>query len=238
MPLLKDPKIIRPLLEKMQSKNIAMPCFCAENTFTIEGILAGATAFAEKASLDSIPLYIAVTGNYHGRTQLANYTSQNSTEEGFYAFRNDIERLGRDDGPFPKVGIIPSLDHGQPEEDEFLFEQGKDFWGCVMYDCSTSPLAENRKKTTTFVKQHRDDYLIEGCVDEIVESGETDKMQLTDPAQAKTFLAETNVDLMVVNLGTEHRATASELKYHGDLARDISAIVGNNLVLFSSTGLQ
>lgn len=237
MPLLKDPKIIRPLLKKMQSKNIAMPCFCAENTFTIEGILTGATAFADKVGLDSVPLYIAVTGNYHGRTQLANYTSQNSTEEGYYAFRNDIERLGRDGGPFPKVEIIPSLDHGQPGEDNFLFERGKDFWGCVMYDCSTSPLAENRKKTAEFVKQHRDNYLIEGCVDEIVESGETDKMQLTDPTGAKTFLEETNVDLMVVNLGTEHRATKSELKYHSDLARKISAIVGNNLVLHGTSSL-
>ena len=71
MSLLKNPEIIRPLIKKMQAQNVAMPCFCAENTFTIEGILTGANAFAEKAGLDFLPLYIAVTGNYHGRMQLA-----------------------------------------------------------------------------------------------------------------------------------------------------------------------
>ncbi len=237
MALLNDPESIRELVKKFQSKNIAMPCFCVENTFTIEGIVKGATAFAGRAGLESIPLYIAVTANYHSRKNLANYTSQNSTEEGFLAFRSDLERLARNDGPFPKVTVIPSLDHGQPESDKFLFEEARDFWGCVMYDCSGLSFEENRKKTAAFVKEHKDDYIIEGCVDEIVESGESDKMQLTDPRQAKLFMKETDVDLIVVNLGTEHRATKSEIKYHGDLARKISSQVGNRLVLHGTSSL-
>ena len=237
MTLLNELSQIRELLKKLQSKNIAAPCFCSENTYTTEGILTGATKVAEQLGLDSIPLYVAVTGNYSRRGQLANYTSLNSSKEGFLAFRSDLERLARPDGPFPKVAVIPCLDHGQPEGDGFLFEEGIGFWGCVMYDCSTLPLNENRKRTAQFVAEHRDDYLIEGCVDEIVESGETDKMQLTDPEQAKIFLEETGVDLMVVNLGTEHRATKADLKYHGDLARKISSVVGNNLVIHGTSSL-
>jgi fructose/tagatose bisphosphate aldolase len=106
-----------------------------------------------------------------------------------------------------------------------------------MYDCSGLSLDENRKRTAEFVKKHKDDYIIEGCVDEIVESGEKDKLQLTDPKQARIFLEDTGVDLMVVNLGTEHRATKSELKYHGDLAREISSLVGNKLVLHGTSSL-
>lgn len=237
MTILNNPDSIRELVKKVQSEKIAMPCFCTENTFTLEGILAGATNFSEKTGIPSIPLYIAVTANYHGRKQLANYTSQNNTKEGYLAFRSDIERLGRADGPFPKVTIIPCLDHGQPESDKFLFEEGRDFWGCVMYDCSSLPLSENRKKTAAFVKEHKHDYIIEGCVDEIVESGESDKIQLTDPEQAKIFLEETGVDLMVANLGTEHRATASQIKYHGELAKEISSLVGNKLVLHGTSSL-
>ena len=121
--------------------------------------------------------------------------------------------------------------------DEFLFEQGKDFWGCVMYDCSTLPLVENRKKTAQFVDKFGNDYVIEGCVDEITESGENDEVCLTDPSDAELFLKETDVDLLVVNLGTEHRATSADRKYHGDLARKIQSKVGNKLVLHGTSSL-
>jgi fructose/tagatose bisphosphate aldolase len=237
MALLSDAKRIRALLKEFQSRKIAVPCFCSENTYTMEGILAGARRVSQSLGLETVAVFIAVTANYPGRQQLKNYTSLGSTEEGFIAFRSDLERLARSDGPFANVVVIPSLDHGQCDEDEFLFEEGKDFWGCVMYDCSGLSLDENRKRTAEFVKKHKDDYIIEGCVDEIVESGETDKMQLTDPKQAKVFLEQTGVDLMVVNLGTEHRATRSELKYRGDLARQISSSVGNKLVLHGASSL-
>lgn len=237
MPLLNHPKRIKKLWKEYQSKKVAIPCFCAENTFTIEGILRGTFNFAQKHKLDSIPVYIAATGNYYGRQQLANYTSQNSTKEGFLAFRSDLERLARNNGPFPIVEVIPSLDHGQPTKDDYLFEQCREFWGCVMFDCSKYPMKKNVKMTAEFVKKHNSDYIIEGCVNEIVESGDTDQMQLTDPHQAKVFLDETNVDLMVVNLGTEHRATKSQLKYRGDIAREISFLVGNKLVLHGTSSL-
>ena len=237
MPLLSNAKRIRALLQEFQSKRIAIPCFCSENTYTMEGILAGASRVSQSLGLEAVAVFIAVTANYRGRQQLKNYTSLGSIEEGFIAFRSDLERLARADGPFANVLVVPSLDHGQYDDDEFLFEEGKDFWGCVMYDCSSLSLDENRKRTAEFVKRHKDDYVIEGCVDEIVESGETDKMQLTEPKQAKVFLEETGVDLMVVNLGTEHRATKSELKYHGDLAREISSATGNKLVLHGTSSL-
>ena len=237
MPLLSNAKRIRALLQEFQSKRIAIPCFCSEDTYTMEGILAGASRVSQSLGLDVVAVFIAVTANYPGRQQLKNYTSLASTKEGFIAFRSDLERLTRPDGPFPNVLVMPSLDHGQYDDDDFLFEEAKDFWGCVMYDCSGLSLDENRKRTAEFVKRHKGDYIIEGCVDEIVESGETDKMQLTDPKEARIFLEETGVDLMVVNLGTEHRATKSGLKYHGDLAREISSAVGNKLVLHGTSSL-
>jgi fructose/tagatose bisphosphate aldolase len=237
MPLLTNPDRIRTLLEEFQSKRIAIPCFCSENTYTIEGILTGAGKVSQSVGLEAVCVFVAVTGNYPGRKQLKNYTSLGSAEEGFIAFRSDLERLSRADGPFGNVLVVPSLDHGQCDADEFLFEDGKDFWGCVMYDCSGLSLEENRRRTAEFVKKHKDDYIIEGCVDEIVESGETSKMRLTEPKEAKVFLEETGVDLMVVNLGTEHRATKSELKYHGDLAREISSVIGNKLVLHGTSSL-
>jgi len=39
------------------------------------------------------------------------------------------------------------------------------------------------------------------------------------------------VDFIVANLGTEHRASFANLKYHGDLAQQISKLTGPKLVL-------
>ncbi len=237
MAIFNDPNVIRELLETLLDKDVSVPCFCAENTFTMEGILMGARQFAADFDLADVPLYIAATANYHGRQQLANYTSLNDTREGFLTFRSDLERLARPDGPFADIRVIPALDHGQPEGDVFLFDQGRDFWGCVMYDCSTRPLAENIDRTAEFVTRYKDAFVIEGCVDEITESGQGD-MKLTDPNDAKNFIDRTGVDLIVANLGTEHRVTGEKKKYHGDLARQICNKVGRRIVLHGTSCLS
>lgn len=236
MPLVIDPKEVRSILSDYKEKKISMPCFCAENTFTMEGILTGAANTAKKSGKD-VSVFIAATGNYHGRQQLKNYTSLDNTEEGFFAFRDDLRRMTRKDGAFEQVHVVASLDHGQPGLDEYLFEEGKGFWGCVMYDCSTMALDENCARVTEFVRKNGSHYIIEGCVDEIIESGDG-RMKLTDPDQAMRYLEQTGVDLMVVNLGTEHRATAAELRYRSDIAKQIYEKVGFKLVLHGTSSLS
>lgn len=236
MPLVTDPSVVRSILAEYSIKRISMPCFCAENTFTMEGILAGAANVAKESGRD-VAIYVAATGNYHGRQQLKNYTSLDDIEQGFLAFHDDLSRMTENCKAFENVHVVASLDHGQPEIDDYLFEEGKDFWGCVMYDCSTRPLDENRAMTAEFVKKNRDHYIIEGCVDEIVESGDGG-MKLTDPDEAERYLEETGVDLMVANLGTEHRATVAEIKYHSDIAKKIYDNVGFKIVLHGTSSLS
>lgn len=236
MPLITNPKHVREILAYYREKRIAIPCFCAENTFTMEGILKGASDVANASETDAV-LFLAVTGNYHGRQQLKNYTSLKDTWEGYLAFRSDLERLCRTGGPFDKLKVIPSLDHGQPELDESLFEKGKDFWGCVMYDCSTFPLDQNRDKVKEFVQRYKSDFVVEGCVDEITEAGQGG-MKLTDPREAKEFIEQTGADLIVANLGTEHRVTGDKKQYQGDLAKKIFEMVGHRIVLHGTSCLS
>jgi fructose/tagatose bisphosphate aldolase len=226
----------REIIKLYSDKKIPMPCFCAENTFTMEGILTGASRVAVETG--TIPaIYIAVTANYHGRQQLKNYTSLNDTWEGYLAFKSDLSRLCRKGGPFSSVQVIPSLDHGQPGLDQSLINDGRDFWGCVMYDCSTLPLDENQDRVRRFVKQYRNDFVIEGCVDEITEAGHGG-MKLTDPNDAKEFVDCTGCDLIVANLGTEHRVTGGRKKYHGELAQRISEKTGRCIVLHGTSCLS
>ncbi|MBN1124445.1 MAG: class II fructose-bisphosphate aldolase [Sedimentisphaerales bacterium] len=236
MPLVNKTDTSRKILASYRERKIPIPCFGVENTFTMEGILKGAANTAS-ASRRDVAVFVAVTGNYHGRQQLKNYSSLETIEEGFLAFRDDLRRLTRTGGAFERVHVIASLDHGQPGLDEDLIEEGRGFWGCVMVDCSTMTLDENRARVAEFVRKNSGYYLVEGCVDEITESGDG-RMKLTDADDAKRYLEDTNVDLMVVNLGTEHRAMAAELKYRSDIARKIYEKVGFKLVLHGTSSLS
>jgi fructose-bisphosphate aldolase class II len=108
-----------------------------------------------------------------------------------------------------------------------------------MYDCSYFPFDENIRRTAEFVEQHGHQVMVEGCVDEIIqaEDADTAQGQLTDPAQAERYLRATGVDLLVPNLGTEHRSTAASAHYDGARAQQIGQRVGSRLVLHGSSSL-
>jgi pantothenate kinase type III len=80
--------------------------------------------------------------------------------------------------------------------------------------------------------------LIEGACDEIVDATGTTHNALTTPENAKKYIERTGVDMIVANLGTEHRATGKELMYHGDLARKIKKEIGQNAKVIATGGLS
>jgi fructose/tagatose bisphosphate aldolase len=98
------------------------------------------------------------------------------------------------------------------------------------------PIDENIRLTAAFVKQHGRELLIEGAADEIRESGGA-AGELTSPELAERYHRETGVDLMVANLGTEHRATTATLQYHGELAREITMRIGAKLCLHGTSSV-
>ena len=92
--------------------------------------------------------------------------------------------------------------------------------------------------TARYVEQVRGKVLVEGCVDEITESQAGIKNEITTVEQAKRFVDETGVGLIVANLGTEHRATAAERHYHSSRAKEITDAVGKILVLHGTSCLK
>lgn len=50
-------------------------------------------------------------------------------------------------------------------------------------------------------------------------------------------MSRTGVDMVVANLGTEHRAAASDLRYVPEAAREISARIGPRLVLHGTSSV-
>ena len=239
MPLITDPDQARAIYREARDQRVCMPAFGTENRDTTEAAFRAVAEVAREHGIASPPLVISVTAHYEGRTQILNYTSLGTAEDGLLALRDDMERLCRPDGPYPRVRAMAHLDHAQPETDQGVIAAGLDFFASVMYDCSSLPLPINMTLTKKFVEASGRRVMVEGAVDEIYTSGSGEmKNELTTAEQAKRFVDETGVDLIVANLGTEHRATAETAAYHGDRAREISAAVGNMLVLHGTSSLR
>jgi fructose/tagatose bisphosphate aldolase len=244
MPIIKDGNKAREILHAFLAKNRSLPCFCTESVYTTEAIFCGAKTFKEEAGIkENLPLIIAFTASYEDRQQLKNYTGLSDFREGLLAVLADIQRLARADGPYHDLDVIIHLDHAQPGKDNWIIDEQKDMISSVMWDCSHYSMNDNLAMMKDFVKNYQSNFIIEGAVDEIFNynaAGENLGVidNITDPEVAISYFRETGCDLIVANLGTEHRRTEGTVKYHGDIARKIRAGIGSRLVLHGTSSLN
>jgi fructose-bisphosphate aldolase class II len=75
-------------------------------------------------------------------------------------------------------------------------------------------------------------------VDEIYSDGGAEKSELTSVEKASDFLSRTGVDILVPNVGTEHRQTSKQIIYAADQARRISSEVGKILCLHGTSSVN
>ncbi len=244
MPIIKEGNKAREIIDALLANNQSLPCFCTESVYTTEAIFQGAKTYKEQAEITSnLPLIIAFTASYEDRQQLKNYTGLSDFREGILAVMADIERLARADGPYHDLDVIIHLDHAQPGKDNWIIDEYQDMISSVMWDCSHYSMAENIAMMKEFVKEYQSAFVIEGAVDEIYNySSDGENLgvidNITDPYAAISYFHETGCDLIVANLGTEHRRTEGTVAYHGDVARTIKAGIGSRLVLHGTSSLN
>ncbi|NQT87841.1 class II fructose-bisphosphate aldolase, partial [bacterium] len=239
MPLVTDAAQTREIYQEARECGAAILNLNPEAPRGIEACLRAAKAVGERVGADDIPIILSVCGTYHLRPQIRYYTSLDDPLFGFDAWWASVNFYCDPDGPFGKIRAITHLDHGQPDDDTEILENLVGRLGSVMFDASTLPLEENIAATARYVERFRDQTVVEGCVDEIFDSGTGEqKNQVTTVEQATRYVTETGVDLIVPNLGTEHRASARDIHYHGDQARVLVAAVGKLLVLHGTSSLS
>jgi len=238
MPLISDPIQTREILQEVRELGIAMPAFCAEDERTQECILAGTLAKAGETGVPDLPVIVACTVNYPPRGQMKLYTYSGEYRFGLRCFFGYLESLTSDVSPYKDLRVLPCLDHGFPWLDDYGLTECADRFSMVMHDASERPFEENIKSTAEYVERMGDKVVVEGCVDEIVESGAAAGEEITTVEKAHRFMSETGVDLIVANLGTEHRATLAEKRYRSDRAAEISAALGRILVLHGTSCLK
>lgn len=228
---------VKELYAEAAERGWVLPCFCSENLTTTEAILSAAAAYGKETGREDVPITLAITCRYDHRSQAHYYTRTGDCDVGLKLFFRDIEALTEPGAPFEKLRVLVHLDHIQYDSDEALTKSDLSRYSSIMYDASALPLADNIRLTAQFVEAKGKEIYVEGACDEIVDATGSQHNDITTPEAAERYFRETGVDMIVANLGTEHRASGKELTYHGDAARAIREKIGHKIVLHGTSSV-
>jgi fructose/tagatose bisphosphate aldolase len=237
MPLILERRKVLDVYAEAGQKKWVIPTFNSENLTTTEAILSAALDYSLKINKPDLPVTIGITNQYSHRSQSVYYTHTRLWDIGLKLFLADLHVLTGKGSPFEKLNVMIHLDHTQWDSDKPLLEWDMNQFSMIMYDASALPFEQNIKLTAAFIEKHGHEIVVEGACDEIVDATGDTRSDLTTPEQAIRYLNQTRADFIVANLGTEHRASAADLKYHGDMAREISKLTGTKLVLHGTSSV-
>ena len=235
MPIITGRENVLAVYEQAAKKGWVIPCICSENLTTTEAILTAASEFAKEKGYERIPITLAITNQYDHRSQSVFYTSTRRWDIGLKLFRSDLEIVSQ---VFPNVDVLIHLDHAQHDTDAEMLESDLSMYSSVMYDASTLPMEENIAKTKAYVQRKGHELLIEGACDEIVDATGEARCEITDADKCERYMKETGVDVVVANLGTEHRASGQDLHYYSDAAKAIKAKIGPRICLHGTSSVS
>lgn len=237
MPLLLNRSDVLGVYADAASRGWVLPSFGTENLTTTEAILAGALARAGEIGVDDLPVTVAITHRYPERSQSSAYSHTGDPVLGLRLFHADLRALVADGSPFAKLRVLAHLDHGQHDLDVNVLEAPEGWFSSVMFDASGLPFEENIAATKAYVEKHGRQVVIEGACDSIAHVGESGASPCTLAEDAERYFCATGVDWIVANLGTEHRAGVSELRYREDVAREICRRIGRRLCLHGASSV-
>jgi fructose/tagatose bisphosphate aldolase len=239
MPIVNDRKQVLDVYAEAERNRWVLPCICSENQTNTEAILAATQDFGKEKGADDLPITIGICAQYRPRRQAAFYTHTRRWDVGLRMFLADLGVLVGKGGPYQRLRVLVHLDHAQFDEDRELFSWDMAPFSSIMFDGSRAPFDENIALTRRFVEEHGHEIVIEGACDEISPPDASGQVanDLTTAEKAERYLAGTGVDLIVANLGTEHRASGRDQRYYGEHARAIRAKVGTRIVLHGASSV-
>ena len=239
MPLVNDYNEVKEVYKEAAELGVGLPVFCAEDRETLEAILAAALEISKRVGIENLPVIPAWTSRYPGRGQMTLLTACGNPVIGTKMMFSDLNAFMDETSPYRKLRVLPHLDHAFPWLDGDVLEMFVDDFASVMCDASEKPFEENIRLTAQYVERVKGRVVVEGAVDEIFESGgEGEKNEPTTIEQSKRFLSQTGVDIIVPNVGTEHRATSGNVEYLSERAREISGAIGKILCIHGTSSVK
>ena len=238
-----------------QAGRTQRPLLCpnAETPDEMEGVLVAAQAHAVSTGLNRVTVGLGFTASYPDHPQLGGLAINTGSacadlEETARTWLHWLQGYASRPGLFEAVEVIPFLDHGWAPHaaDLKLMNEPwfQDAVGIIMFDASIFDYEENVRRTAAFVQHAGRRVVVEACPDKVYERAEVRKKGLREsdllskPEMVERFVRETGVDLVVPNLGTEHRSASKEpLEYRRQIARDISSRIGPIQALHGTSSL-
>lgn len=156
-----------------------------------------------------------------------------------YATTNDLPFLGRMAGELAKKSRVPvavNLDHGA--DCHQVVEAIKGGFTSIMLDCSNLPYYENAARVKQVVELVKPlGISVEAEIGHVGSGENYDAAAgLTDPREAKQFIADTGIDACAVSVGTAHGAYKGVPHLDFDRLEAIKEATGFPLVLHGSSG--
>jgi len=262
MKIITDRKQTLAALERFRRAGAALFAPNGELSAELEGICMGAQAFADRHGLAEIPVAIGMTGIYADNPQFRKLSFDCRIAEDVSSLSGGSVRQGCEiwlrllacyedlDGTFPAVRVLPFIDHGwvpDADEEAMLCDPSiVERMAVIMYDASKHDHDENIAKVARYVERFGDQVVVEAAADKIYDPKDIARLklsredQLSKPEFVEQFVKRTGVDLIVPNLGTEHRSVGvgtAERKYERELAAAIRDRVGSIMSLHGSSCL-
>ncbi len=250
------------VLQRFREAGVAFFAPNGELPAEIEGLCMGAQAFADAHGLQDIPIAVGMTGMYADNPQLRKMSISCRIAEDVSGLSGGNVRQGCEiwlrhlacyqdlEGTFPAVRVLPFIDHGwapDPQDQELVSDPSVvDRMAMIMYDASKYDHDKNIEQTRRYVAKFGDRVVVEGAPDKIYTPAETARLklsredQLSEPGFVAEYVERTGVDLVVPNLGTEHRSVGvgtAERRYERELAVAIRQQVGSIISLHGSSCL-
>ena len=239
MAIVNDYKQVKEVYKDAAERGIALPAFCAEDRETLEAILAAAYELGQEIGVDDLPIVPAWTSRYPGRQQMTLVSACGDPYVGMELMHSDLNVYTGQYSPYKNLRVMPHLDHAFPWIDEDMLVNYADKFASVMCDASEKPFDENISITAKYVEKVKGRVVVEGGVDEVFEAdGDGNKNEASTVEQVKKFVSQTGVDLIVPNVGTEHRSTADTVKYNSKRAKELSESVGKIMCIHGTSSVK
>jgi len=238
MPIIRDYQQVKEIYAHAAEKSISLPAFCLEDRVTLEAILAATLEISQEIGVKALPVIVSWTARYHLYAQAEKVSKTGNARLGCHLLFSDLEIFMGEESPYRHLLVMPNLDHGVPWVDgDIMFDFHKKF-ASIMCDASEKSLDENIEETAKFVDQVKGKVVVEGAVDEISSPEKGLLQKKTSVEDTRKFIQKTGVDIIVPNVGTEHRASVSAAHYDSELTRKITDAVGKIVCLHGSSSLK
>jgi fructose/tagatose bisphosphate aldolase len=225
-----------------RQRGASMAIFCTAAHWNTEAILLAGQQIAEKYHLAQVPLAVAMTFTYPYMPQARRITYSGDARAGFLSNMAHLKALcDGPDAPYAGVVVLPHLDHADPQRDRWALTEGLPHLATVMFDAQKYPFEDNLAWTREYVAAWGRQVMVEGIIEELSVAGHTQAVQRDAYVdKAVRFMHETQVDLLVADLGTEQQSSqVGGVRYLKERAQALTASLGDaRLVLHGTSSLS